>query len=224
MSVPRTASEMLPWALDAHTRFTKSKALRDLARTGDGFAKELAEEALPMARFAWRYFNESREVLISHVLGNQQYDGIVDDKRSAPSTIRYIEVTDATRDHNEALRNELLSRDGTAPGVGKVHAEGSKGRRTRLEGEYEMHDVGAPPTQQLDRAHQAVRAKTMKTYPAGTALVVHVDDAIAFRDTNAVAALRQLAVDELVPLLSGREFRLLVIEGSNGLYLAFELP
>ncbi len=79
-----------------------------------------------MARFAWRYFNESKEVLISHVLGNQQYDGVVDDKRAVPSHIRYIEVTDSTRDHNEALRNELLSRDGTAPGVGKVMQSLSK--------------------------------------------------------------------------------------------------
>src|ERR1700676_2772678 len=55
------------------------------------------------------------------------------------------------------------------------------------------------------RVHEVVKAKATKTYPAGTALVVHVDDAIAFRDTSGVAALRQLAVDVLVPLLSGRE-------------------
>jgi hypothetical protein len=224
MIIPRTAAEMLPWALEAHTRFTKSKALRDLARAGHGFAKELAEEALPMARFAWRYFRESKEVLITHVLGNQQYDGNVDDKRAAPSHIRYIEVTDSTRDHNEALRNELLSRDGTAPGVGKVHAEGPKGRRTRLEGEYAMRDVGAEPTQQLERVHEVVKAKAAKTYPSGTALVVHVDDAIVFKDAGAVAAVRKLAEDVLVPLLSGREFRVLVIEGSTHLYEAFELP
>jgi hypothetical protein len=66
--------------------------------------------------------------------------------------------------------------------------------------------------------------KATKTYPSGTALVVHVDDAIAFRDTSTVAALRQLAVNVLVPLLSGREFRVVALEGANGLYHAFKMP
>jgi hypothetical protein len=224
LSVPRTAAEMLGWALEAHSRFSASKELRDLGRSGKGYAKELAEEALPIARFAQHYFAGSREVVIRHVIGNQQYDAIVEDNRPVPGAIRYIEVTDATMDHNEALRNELLSRDGAAPGVGKIHAEGPPGRRTRLEGEYEMRNVGALPTQQLDRVNEAVKAKAAKIYPSGTALVVHVDDATAFRDAGAVAALKQLAINALVPLLSGREFRVLVLEGSNKLYEKFDLP
>jgi hypothetical protein len=87
-----------------------------------------------------------------------------------------------------------------------------------------MRDVGAEPTQQLERVHEVVKAKAAKTYPSGTALVVHVDDAIVFKDAGAVAAVKKLAEDVLVPLLSGREFRVLVIEGSTHLYEAFELP
>ena len=134
LSVPRSAADMLPWALAAHKRFTATEALRKLARAGGENAKQLAQEALPMARFAYRYFNASSDVLITHVLGNQTYDGIVEDKRSPIGTVRFIEVTDSTWDETEAHRMELLSRDGYAPGYGKVHAEGRKGRRTRLEG------------------------------------------------------------------------------------------
>ena len=224
MSQPRSAADMLPWALDAHHRFTRTKTLRDLARSGAGFAKELSQEALPMARFAHRYFGASPEVLITHVLGNQQYDGTVDDRRTLLGDIRYIEITDSTWDHNEAKRNELLSRDGTAPGYGKVHAEGPKGRRSHLEGEYEMRDVNAMPTGQLQRVREVVEAKAAKTYPDGTALVVHVDDAITFRDPAAVNELIAHARTVLVPLLSGREFRVLILDGANHLYQAFGLP
>ena len=223
LSVPRSAADMLPWALAAHSRFTATPALRAMARDGRGFAKQLAQEALPMARFAYRYFNASSDVLITHVLGNQTYDGVVEDKRSPIGTVRFIEVTDSTWDETEALRMELLSRDGYAPGYGKVHAQGRKGRRTRLEGETEMRDVNAHPVQHLDRVREVVCAKASRKYPDGTALVVHVDDAIRFRDSPAVAALESLALMELVPFLSGREFRVLVLEGSNGLYRAYTL-
>ena len=52
-------------------------------------------------------------------------------------------------------------------------------------------------------------AKAEKIYAEGTALVVHVDDSLQIREPAHVAALEHLAISQLVPLLSRREFRVL---------------
>ena len=89
--------------------------MKAAAREGKFFAKELTDEALPMALFAHRYFDGSPDVLISHVIGNQQYDATVEDRRANASPIQYIETTVSDRDYTESLRMEILNRDGSVP-------------------------------------------------------------------------------------------------------------
>ena len=132
LETPRAASEMLDWVYAALERLN-TRELKTEAREGNHFAKELTDEALPMALFAQRYYDGSADVTIIHVVGNQQYDGTVEDRRENPSPIRYIETTVSDRDYTESLRMELLNRDGSVPAYGEVRAEGSKGRRTKLE-------------------------------------------------------------------------------------------
>src|SRR5882672_6406981 len=107
---------MLEWVDATSARFN-TRALKAEARRGKHFAKELMEEARPMALFARRHYGAAADVLITHVLGNQHYDGTVEDQRATPDDIRYIEVT-GTRTYNDALRLEVLSRDGHAPLLG----------------------------------------------------------------------------------------------------------
>jgi hypothetical protein len=105
---------MLAWVEEAHLRFN-TPALKAQARMGEGLAKPLLHEALPMARFAYQHFQASSEVMIRHVLGNQNYDGVIEDQRTNPEAFRYLEVTTTLQDYAMSLRMEILNRDGHVP-------------------------------------------------------------------------------------------------------------
>ena len=105
---PRTAAEVLAWVRSALERFN-TKALKAAAREGKCFAKQLTDEALPIALFAQRYSEGSPDVVTSHRIGNQQYDAIIDDNRELPGSIRFIETTVSDRDYTESLRLDFES-------------------------------------------------------------------------------------------------------------------
>lgn len=222
LQTPRTAADMLEWVYAALERFN-TKELKAAAREGKHFAKELTDEALPMALFAQRFYDGSPDVTITHVVGNQQYDGTVEDRRKNPSPIRYIEATVSYRDYTESLRMELLNREGSVPAYGEVRAEGSKGRRTKLEADSVAENHNQIRERHIAAVVDVVRGKVAKNYPNNTALVVGVDDAVPFREDDDVAALDDVARSQLVPLLSGREFKVLAMEGSQRLHLVYEL-
>jgi len=222
LETPRTAAEMLDWVYEMLGRFN-TKKLKAEARQGKHFAKELTDEALPLALFAQRYFDKSTDVKITHVIGSQQYDATVEDCRESPSTVKYIEVTVSDRNYAEALRMEALSRDGSVAAYGEVIAEGPKGRRTVLKakgGALKHDDIR---DEHITAIIDAVGKKAKIKYPDNTALVVRVDDATPFREDDDVAALDEVAQSTLIPMISGREFRVLALEGSMGLHLAYDL-
>lgn len=223
LETPRTAAEMLGWVYAAHARFRATKQLRAAAREGKFFAKELIQEALPIALFAHRYYNASPEVTISHVLGNQTYDALVADNRQSPAAATHIEATVSDWSYTEALRMEMLTRDGHAPGYGHVSAVGPRGNRTELRAE-----LAAVRHEDLRAKHiagviAAVNRKAAITYPDGTALVVRVDDSVPFRNDDDVAELDHVARTILLPVVARREFRVLALEGSRAVHLAYDL-
>lgn len=106
LETPRTAAEILDWVYAAHKRFSATKELRAAAREGKFFAKELIHEALPIALFAHRYYRASPDVTITHIIGDQKHDAIVDDRRAHPAAAKYIEATVSDWSYMEALRME----------------------------------------------------------------------------------------------------------------------
>lgn len=223
LATPRTAAEILEWVYAAHSRFTATKEMRSAAREGKFYAKELISEALPIALFANRYFAASAEVSIMHVIGNQQHDAVVDDRRGSPGKVKFIEATVSDWSYVESLRMELLSRDKYAPAYGKVEAEGAKGRRTKLIAQFEALDHDTIREQHIAGVIAAVKKKAGNKYPDGTALVVRVDDALPFREDADVAELDRVAKEVLVPMLAQREFRVLALEGSRALHLVYDI-
>ena len=93
---PRTAAEMLAWVNAAAERFNATTETKAAARLGRLGAKELWGEARPIALFAYRYFDASPQVTITHVIGNQNYDATVDDRREYPARV----------DHRSASLNQ----------------------------------------------------------------------------------------------------------------------
>ncbi len=115
---------MLGWVEEAHARFN-TKELKAQARDGKHYANELIHEARPMALFAQRYFAASPHVAITHVIGSQNHDGLVEDRREHPASIRYLEVTTTLKTYHDALRMEILSKEGSVAAYGPVTAEGT---------------------------------------------------------------------------------------------------
>lgn len=220
---PRQASEILDWVVAAHNRFTATRELRSAAREGKFFAKELVEEAFPIALFAHRYYDASSDVEITLILGNQNYDATVEDRRTNSGPIKFIEATVSDWSYEEALRMELLNADRSAPAYGKIRAAGPRGRRTSIEAESIALNHDETREQHIAGVIAAVNRKADKTYPDGTALVVRVDDALPFRDEDDVSILDEVAQFHLFPLLSEREFRVLALEGTRSVHLAYEL-
>lgn len=223
METQRTAAEILDWVYSTHSRFSATKELRTAAREGKFYAKELINEALPIALFASRHFGASTDVIITHVIGNQQHDAVIEDRRRSPGPVRFIEATVSDWSYAESLRMELLSRDGHAPGYGNVEAEGAKGRRTKLVAQLEALDHDTIREQHIAGVIAAVKKKADSKYPDGTALVVRIDDAVPFREDDDVAELDRVAKEVLVPMLAGREFRVLALEGSRAVHLIYEM-
>jgi hypothetical protein len=213
---------MLAWVDAAHARFN-TRELRAQARAGKHFANELVLEARPMALFAYRYFGASSQVMITHVIGNQNYDGIVDDKRAPPDTISYIEVTTTLKTYQDSLRMELLSKQGHVAVYGPVTAVGPRHKRVSISAEGMAREHQAIRSDHLKLVREAVESKAKKKYQQNTVLVVAVDDSVPFSQKEDVVALDQLATTTLVPRLSGTNFSLLALEGSNGLHMLYRI-
>jgi hypothetical protein len=222
LETPRSAADMLAWVDAAHARFN-TRELRAQARAGKHFANELVLEARPMALFAYRYFGASSQVMITHVVGNQNYDGIVDDKRSPPDTISYIEVTTTLKTYQDSLRMELLSKRGHVAAYGPVTAVGPRHKRVSISAEGMAREHQAIRSDHLKLVQEAVESKAKKKYQQNTVLVVAVDDSVPFSQKEDVVALDQLATTTLVPRLSGTNFSLLALEGTNGLHMLYRI-
>jgi len=223
LEAPRTAGEILAWVDSAGERFTATPELRAAARLGRYGAKELWGEARPIALFAHRYFDASPQVIIRHVIGNQNYDATVDDRRERPGAVRFIEVTLSDQTRDDSIRMELLNRDGHAPGTGPVRAEGPRRNRRVLEGRAEAVDHIASREQALGAVHEAITRKLGLQYPAGTALIVRIDDYLPFRNEEDLEELHTVAAEHFVPLVRGREFCLLALVGSRATNLVYPL-
>lgn len=222
LEMPRSSADMLVWVDAVHARFN-TQQLKAQARGGKHFADELIHEARPMALFAYRYFGASSQVIITHVIGNQNYDGVVEDRRERPEAIRYLEVTTTLKTYQESLRMEVLSKVGSVAAYGPVVAEGSRHQRISIKAPgiaREHHDIRAD---HLRLVQEVVERKSRKKYEPNTALIVAVDDSVPFSQKADVAALHELATETLVPTLIGADFSLLALEGSNGLHLCYPI-
>jgi hypothetical protein len=160
---------MLPWVREAAERFN-TKKLRAEARDGRHFSDVLMGEALPLALFANRYYKASADVIIQHVLGNQNYDATVTDSRPHPEPIEYLEVTTTLMSYADSLRLELMTAQGHAPAYGSVTAVGPKHNRTAIVAESIALEHSSIVAKHLQRVHTAVSKKAGKPYQPNTAL------------------------------------------------------
>jgi hypothetical protein len=222
LETPRSSAEMLAWVDAAHARFNTAE-LKAVFRAGKHFADELVLEARPMALFANRYYGASSQVVITHVLGNQNYDALVEDSRQQPESIRYLEVTTTLKTYEESLRMELLTKQGHVAAYGPVTAVGPRHKRVSIKAEGIAREHKAIRAEHLQRVQDAVGRKVKNRYERNTVLIVAVDDSVPFREQEDVQVLDKLAKEGLVPMLKATNFALLALEGGNVLHLCYPI-
>lgn len=83
------------WVKNTIRKLSSSKMGRNLLRSNKTPYKELKDEALPLALLCECFFKYNHDIYIEHVLGNQNYDAIIEFPQNSASPFRFIEVTQA---------------------------------------------------------------------------------------------------------------------------------
>src|SRR5690242_6003858 len=121
LQAPRTAAQFLPWVERRLGEVASTDTGKHAIGFRQGVAKPLVEEALPLGIFASHHFENSDDVTIALVLGNQRYDATIEDHREPKSPFSFIEVTQAHQGENEHFRLLALEREGHVSLLGPVH-------------------------------------------------------------------------------------------------------
>lgn len=202
---PRTAKTYLPWttSLMTHVKTTDPNGLRDI-RLGHGLVgRHLYREAFPIGVFASRYFNDSDKVFVQLVVGNQNYDALVQDNRPVPSGITHVEVTIADEGEQDYLRMKHLHENGISSGLRPIKKSGT--RNTGLSIEMEDNKLSREDVlgREGDNLRNAIARKLSPTkhYPTGTVLLVGFKDERDPDDPESLSNLEQI-VDSFISQLA----------------------
>ena len=217
----RNSAQIRPWVDGKLEEIGSTSEGKRAVRFHEGLTKELMEEALPLGIFCEHHFKNSRRVEIRHVVGNQNYDAEVNDKRLRKSPIQYIEITQAHEGEDAYLRMLQLEKEGHANALGNVTKTGTKNSGITIEIENEAVEHSVTVRNELQRISKAAIRKSKKEYPPNTGLVIVCDDYIAFRGSDDVERLKEYMSDNVLKHLDN--FRMVFVIGwSSKTYLEFD--
>jgi len=138
--------------------------------------KKLPEEIAPLAIFGKHKFGDTGQVLLQPVVGNQNYDAKVIDKRTEPATETYVEITQTHEgEDNYRCGCELLKKGcvfSNAPVIKK-----GKGKSLTVSIPPEATPVEEDVEKELDRILDAARRKVGNDCPVNTSLIIFSDGA-----------------------------------------------
>jgi hypothetical protein len=168
----RTPLELRNWWYQKNNEvYYSSDHGRKALRLHKRLAKQFMEEVLPLALFGVCKFNNTEQILIQPVIGNQNYDAIMTDLRTTPASKSYLEITQSHEGVESALRRFALYKKGWVPGYGKIKRTGDQ-----VDVEAEAFPVEAPPSDgDLENILTAAKKKEGKSYPANTFLIIFFD-------------------------------------------------
>jgi len=135
--------------------------------------KRLVEELIPLARYVQARYVAGRRIKVRWVSGDQSYDAVLLSSGGAVEhgvapKRQYVEVTVATH-HNDYYRRLLLEERGGSFGPEGISRDRKTGKLTSTP------TVQTPSKRAQDLADQILtrlKAKSGKTYPPGTVLVI----------------------------------------------------
>ncbi len=221
LETPRVASDFRKWVDAKIEEIGSTKEGKRTIRLRKGLHKELVEEALPLGIFCEVYFSNSSEVVITHKVGNQNYDAVIEDARAEKTPLKYLEITQAHEGEDAHLRMLKLEEDGHVNILGAVTKKGTKHTGITIEVENVAVEHGVVCDTEVDRIIKAAERKSGKQYPEGTGLIIVCDDYIAFRDDADRLKLSDRFIKEALPKLRTFE-KVFIIGWSGRMYLEFE--
>jgi hypothetical protein len=131
MAKERTPQELAIWVEERHSLFRTSKESRKYCREGRGLAKKFIEEVIPLSIFASRCYAGRSDIKCIPNLGNENYDAIIYDYSFTPPSELKVEITYAVDGYDQALRKEVLHRDGGVFITGEINKDTSTKHKDR---------------------------------------------------------------------------------------------
>lgn len=190
-----TAADYLPWVKDLIAQVQSEPDGLKRIRLRRDLAKELMCEALPIGLFAASYFEASGQVRISLRVGNQNFDTLVEDRRSTSSAVEHIEVTIAGDGEEDYLRMCVLHERGEVSGLGRVTKTGTQRTGLTVTTANEMVSQQQVLTNESARVARAIERKLGKPYPDNTVLVLAFDDTMAFDRSDNISNLQAVLTE-----------------------------
>lgn len=221
LETPRKASEIRTWVDNKIKEIVSTDEGKHAVRFREGLLKELIEEALPLGIFCERYFRSNEHVVITHNIGNQNYDATIEDKRDNKTSLKYLEITQAHEGEDAHLRMLKLEEDGHVNVLGAVTKKGTKHTGIIIEVENEAIECGVTFDNEAQRIKEAAKRKSAKKYPDNTGLIIICDDDTAFKDETDANNLSPLIKNEVLPMLDNFS-KLFIIGWSSKTYLEFK--
>jgi hypothetical protein len=181
LEIERTPSQLWDWLVQKVNQICSTeKGLKNFRRQ-EGLIKQLVEEVSPLAIWGKFKFGDTDQVLLKPIIGNQNYDAKIIDKRIEPATITYIEITQAHEGENDYLRRcELLNRGIVFSNAPVIKTGKGKNRKVLIPPEATSVEEGVK--KELNRIVDAVKRKVAKDYPVNTSLIISFDDTTLFEE------------------------------------------
>ena len=174
----RTPSELWDWLIQKVNQICSTEEGRRtfrLQNDKEKHIKKLVEEIAPLAIFGKLKFGDTDQVFLQPVIGSQNYDAKVIDKRTEPASETYIEITQAHEGEDNYWRRCELLEKGMVFSKASVIKTG-KGKNRHVSIPPEATSVEAGVTNELSRIIDAAKRKAGKDYPANTSLIISFDD------------------------------------------------
>jgi hypothetical protein len=171
----RTPSELWDWLIQKVEQICSTEEGLRAFRLQKGLLKKLPEEIAPLAIFGKHNFRDTDQVLLKPVIGSQNYDAEIIDKRTEPPDICYIEITQAHEGENDYWRRcELLKKGMVFTNTPVIKMGNRRNREVSIL--PEATPVEEVVKNELKRIADAAKRKAGKVYPANTSLVIFFDD------------------------------------------------
>ncbi len=214
----RTPAELSRWVGKVQTELGRKPDSRKYARSGALCLKKFYDEILPLALFTYKEFGNRDDVLITPNLDNDNFDATIELSKSKRI---YVEITCAKNGRDEALRIEVLNKEGHVNALAPITVVGtrySQNRAVTIPDEAVNHaDV---ISEHLELVERCLIGKSNVRYGRDHVLLLVVDDYIPFRCEKDIKELTTFMRSKLTHV--SLDFGRIVVIGISGqLFLRF---
>jgi len=191
----RTVKALVQWFEDRLAAIKACPAAERPALLHRGPFKRFYEEMFPFVHFARHLYQDRDDVtcfLNSTSSSDRDYDAVIRDCSSTPSTVTYVQLTTTTFDRDESRRMEYFLKHGWVPAWGQINEKGEVDLEI-----IELIDRNEKLTQTFGAIERAASRKARFSHGLDYVLVVSFDDFMWFGTDDDRAALRSFVCERL---------------------------